>query len=91
MLFKRLYEDEAAELRAIEEAASERIRIYGSIEEYELAVEMDRHSTWNAMHGFTGLSSIIDRIRSSDDMTAAQAVEAYKASAQMMIDMTWGS
>jgi multiple sugar transport system substrate-binding protein len=89
MLFKRLYEDEAAELKAIEEAASERIRIYGSLEEYELAVEMDRHSTWNAMHGFTGLSSIIDRIRSSADMTAAQAVEAYKASAQMMIDMTW--
>ena len=89
MLFKRLFDNEAAEAKAAEEASAERIRIYGSIEEYELAVEMDRYSTWNAMYGFTGLSSIIDRIRSAADMTAAQAVESYKTSAQMMIDMTW--
>ena len=89
MLFKRLYEDETAEAKAVAELEPERIRIYGSLEEYALAVEMDRYSTWNATYGFTGLDSIVSRIRNSTDMTAAQAVESYKSSAQMMINMTW--
>jgi len=89
MLFKRLYEDEAAEEASRLEQEPERILIYGSLEEYELAVKMDQYSTWNAVFGFTGLDSIITRIRNSTDMTAAQAVEAYKSSAQMMIDRTW--
>ena len=91
MLFKRLPADEADEVRQQAEAEPERIRIYGSMEEYELAMEMDRWATWNAMYGFTGLSSVVDRIRNAEEMSAAQAVEAYKSSAQVMIDRTWGS
>jgi ABC-type glycerol-3-phosphate transport system substrate-binding protein len=88
MLFKRLSADEAEAARKEAEAEADRIALYGSIEEYELAVEMDRWATWNAMHGFTGLDSIVSRIRNAE-MSAAQAVEAYKASAQSMIDRTW--
>jgi ABC-type glycerol-3-phosphate transport system substrate-binding protein len=91
MLFKRLHEDEEAEARYLAELEPERIRIYGSLEEYELAVQMDRWSTWNAIHGFTGLDSVVTRIRNADGMTAAQAIEAYKSSAQAMIDRTWGT
>ncbi|MCL2627332.1 MAG: extracellular solute-binding protein [Oscillospiraceae bacterium] len=89
MLFKRLYEDEAAKQKAEAEAEAERILIYGSLEEYELAVEMDKYSIWNGMYGFTGMDNIVSRIRGAADMSAAQAVEAYKSSVQMMIDMTW--
>jgi multiple sugar transport system substrate-binding protein len=89
MLFKRLPADEAAEAAALALAEPERIALYGSLEEYELAVQMDKWATWNAMFGFTGLDSIVTRIRNAEGMSAAQAVEAYKASAQMMIDRTW--
>jgi len=89
MLFKNLYEDEADEARQLAEQEPERILLYGSLEEYDLAMEMANWATWNAMWGFTGLESIVTRIRNADDMSAAQAVEAYKASAQVMIDRTW--
>ncbi|MDR2546991.1 MAG: extracellular solute-binding protein [Lachnospiraceae bacterium] len=91
MLFKRLYENEAAEAVALAEQEPERIQLYGSLEEYELAVEMDKNSTWNAIYGFTGLDAIVTRIRNADDMSAAQAVEAYKSMGQQMIDRTWGT
>jgi multiple sugar transport system substrate-binding protein len=91
MLFKRLHQDEAAEAAYEEAQIAERILIYGSLEEYELAIQMDYYSTWSAVFGFTGLDSIITRIRNATDMTAAQAVEAYKSSAQAMIDRTWNT
>jgi hypothetical protein len=91
MLFKRLHQDEAAEAAYAEAQIAERILIYGSLEEYELAIQMDYYSTWSAVFGFTGLDSIITRIRNATDMTAAQAVEAYKSSAQAMIDRTWNT
>ena len=89
MLFKRLPADEDAEAAKAVKDQAERIRVYGSLEEYELAAEMDRHSTWYAVDGFTGLESVVTTIRNKEDMTAAQAVEAYKGVAQNYIDMTW--
>ncbi|MDR2559179.1 MAG: hypothetical protein LBC86_06520, partial [Oscillospiraceae bacterium] len=89
MLFKRLHEDEAAEAAYEAELEDERILIYGSMEEYELAMQMEYYSIWSAVFGFTGLDSIVDRIRYATGMTAAQAVEAYKSTAQAMIDRTW--
>jgi ABC-type glycerol-3-phosphate transport system substrate-binding protein len=91
MLFKRLPVDEADEAKRESEQEAERIRIYGSLEEYQLAVDMDYHSIWNPVYGFSGLESVVGRIRGATDMTAAQAVEAYKNQAQNMIDRTWKS
>jgi multiple sugar transport system substrate-binding protein len=91
MLFKRLHEDEAAEAAYEAAQEAERILIYGSMEEYELAMQMEYYSTWSAVFGFTGLDAIVDRIRNADSMTAAQAVEAYKSTGQAMIDRTWNT
>jgi multiple sugar transport system substrate-binding protein len=91
MLFRRLPIDEAHEARMAAEAEPERIRRYGSVEEYEMVLEMAKHAVHHAFTGFTGLDNVITRIRDSEDMTPAQAIETYKASAQNMIDRTWNS
>jgi multiple sugar transport system substrate-binding protein len=89
LLYRQLPIDEADEARAAEEAGPERIRLYGSLEEYEMVMEMAKHAVHHAFQGFTGLESIITAIRNAEDRSPAQAIEMYKANAQIMIDRTW--
>ncbi len=89
LLYKRLPADETEEAEEQTKAEADRIRDFGSLEVYEMCLEMANYATINPCFGFTGLENIVTTIRDNATMTPAQAVEAYKAAAQTMIGRTW--
>ncbi|MDR1692075.1 MAG: extracellular solute-binding protein [Oscillospiraceae bacterium] len=89
LLYKRLPSDEAEEEENRLQAESDRIRDFGSLEVYEMCMEMADNAVINPCFGFTGLEDIVSAVRNATDMTPAQAVEAYKQAAQGYIDRTW--
>jgi ABC-type glycerol-3-phosphate transport system substrate-binding protein len=91
LLFKRLPADEADEAAQKEIDDLYNITTYGSLAEYEMCLQMANYAVINPRNGFTGLGDVIDAIINKDDMTPAQAVEAFKHVAQSRIDDTWES
>ncbi|MDR1687757.1 MAG: extracellular solute-binding protein [Clostridiales bacterium] len=89
LLYKRLPADEVAEAEAKTKKEADALKDFGSIEEYEMCLEMGNNAVINPCGGFTGLQEVIDAIRGKTDMTPAQAVETYKQVAQKRIDETW--
>ncbi|MDR1670092.1 MAG: extracellular solute-binding protein [Oscillospiraceae bacterium] len=89
LLYKRLPANEEEEAENNTKAEADRIRDFGSLEVYEMCLEMANYAITNPCPGFTGLQNIVDAVRNAADMTPAQAIEAYKAAAQGYIDRTW--